>query len=122
MPARTPTPCRDKLCRRTTRNAHGYCDEHADQAKAWSRGRAGSGRGGRPWRRLRAKILERDRYLCRCDECKAEGRVTPANEVEHRVPRFEGGTDAPSNLYAINGDCHKRKTQRESLRARQRGG
>ncbi len=70
------------------------------------------------WRRVRPKILKRDGYRCRCDDCKRLGRVLSAGEVDHRIPKFEGGTDDPSNLYAINRDCHKRKTQAEALRAR----
>ncbi|MFI0472252.1 HNH endonuclease [Halomonas sp. HMF6819] len=120
MVARIPKPCRDKLCRRTTRNAHGYCDEHAEQAKAWSRGRAGRGRGGRAWRRMRDAVLERDRYLCR--ECQRQGRATPAVSVDHIVPEAEGGATTMHNLEALCGPCHTAKTQAEALRARQRGG
>lgn len=75
----------------------------------------GSGRGGRPWRRLREEILKRDDYLCQCEECRLLGRVRPGNEVDHIVPRSQGGTDDPSNLRAINDECHKVKTRRESL-------
>jgi len=64
---------------------------------------------GTAWDKLRLRILERDCYLCRCKHCKAEGRVTPATEVDHVVPKAKGGTDEPSNLQAINVDCHKRK-------------
>jgi len=65
-------------------------------------------------------ILKRDRYLCQCDECKRTGRVLPATEVDHRIPKAEGGSDAPANLSAINVDCHKSKTAKESARARVR--
>lgn len=119
MPARTPTPCRDKLCRKTTRHAHGYCDEHADQAKAWTRGRAGRGRGGRAWRRIRDAVMVRDRYLCQA--CKRKGMATPASSVDHIKPEAEGGRTVPSNLEALCGPCHTAKTQAEALRARQRG-
>lgn len=74
----------------------------------------GCGRGGRPWRRLREEILKRDDYLCQCEECQALGRVRPGNEVDHIVPRSQGGKDDPSNLRAINDECHKLKTRRES--------
>ncbi len=37
----------------------------------------------------------------------------PANEVDHVVPRWQGGTSHMSNLVAINSECHKRKTQME---------
>ncbi|MAM85719.1 HNH endonuclease [Marinobacter sp. UBA2678] len=117
MPQRTAKPCRDKLCRMTTREKHGYCEAHADQAKSWTRGRASRGRGGRPWRRLRDQVLERDRYLCQCEECRSLSRIRPAQEVDHIVPLTEGGTDAATNLRAINRDCHKEKTAREANKA-----
>lgn len=82
--------------------------------------RYGSGRGGRPWRRLRAAILERDGHLCQCDECRQHGRLLLAREVDHIIPAFEGGTDDPSNLRAINVDCHRAKTAAEAARARRR--
>lgn len=120
MARRTATPCRDRLCRRTTREAHGYCAEHADQAKAWTRGRAGRGRGGRPWRRLRGMVLERDRHLCQ--PCARSGRASPASQVDHITPEAEGGRTVPSNLEAICNECHSLKTRQEAQRARQRGG
>ncbi|WP_421868103.1 HNH endonuclease [Marinobacter adhaerens] len=119
MPQRTAKPCRDKLCRMTTREKHGYCEAHADQAKSWTRGRAGRGRGGRPWRRLRDQVLERDRYLCQ--PCKRDRKATPATEVDHIVPEAEGGATVAGNLEATCHPCHQAKTQREALRARARG-
>jgi len=78
----------------------------------------GQGRGGRPWRRLRDAVMKRDGYLCQCDDCKAQGRLLLAHEVDHIVPLFEGGTDSESNLRAINRDCHRAKTEAEAVRAR----
>ncbi|TNE75072.1 MAG: HNH endonuclease [Gammaproteobacteria bacterium] len=120
MPKRTAKPCRARLCTRTTREKHGYCDEHIDQARSWTRGRAGRGRGGRPWRRLRDQVLERDQFLCQ--PCKREGRVTPGNEVDHIIPEAEGGHTVANNLEATCHHCHKAKTQQEALRARAQGG
>ena len=68
----------------------------------------GSGRGGRPWRRLRDQILARDGYMCQCPECN--GLIKLANEVDHIIPVAKGGTDQPDNLQAINRGCHKRKS------------
>lgn len=119
MPRRTASPCRAKLCRNLTRESHGYCEEHADLAKPWSRGRAGRGRGGRPWRRLRAAVLDRDQHLCQ--PCQRAGRATPAVEVDHVIPEAEGGRTVAGNLEGTCGPCHKAKTKQEALRARQRG-
>lgn len=83
-------------------------------SKPKQQGAYGQGRGGRPWRRLRQEILERDKYLCQCEDCKASKQVTLADEVDHIVPISQGGTDDPSNLRAINSEHHKAKTAREA--------
>ncbi len=60
---------------------------------------------GRPWRRLRAQILTRDRYRCRaCGE--------PAEHVDHVVPIARGGIDDPSNLEALCAACNLAKGDR----------
>ena len=81
----------------------------------------GKGRGGRPWRRKRDAVLKRDGYLCQCAECKRSGLVTLAEEVDHIVPRAEGGTDDDSNLQAISREHHKLKTKAEATRGARRG-
>jgi 5-methylcytosine-specific restriction protein A len=73
----------------------------------------GQGRGGRPWRRKRDAVLKRDAYQCQCEDCRAEDLITLADEVDHIVPRSQGGTDDESNLRAINHDCHAKKSERE---------
>jgi 5-methylcytosine-specific restriction protein A len=76
----------------------------------------GSGRGGRPWRRKRARVLAKDDGLCRT--CRRKGRVTVATQVDHVVALAEGGTDDEGNLASICDDCHEAKTLAESKRAR----
>ncbi len=72
----------------------------------------GNGRGGRPWRRLRKQILERDRYTC----CACRTISVMDIEVDHLIPISQGGTDDPSNLRAMCRRCHATKTARESNR------
>lgn len=79
----------------------------------------GQGRGGRPWRRLRQRILDRDANLCQ--PCERAGRVTTATEVDHIVNRAAGGTDDESNLQSICTPCHEAKTQQEARQAHSRG-
>lgn len=79
---------------------------------------AKSGRGGRPWRRKRQAIFERDNY--QCVKC---GRVVTlhgalAGICDHRVPKAEGGTDDDSNLQTLCCFCSDAKTREESLRGR----
>jgi 5-methylcytosine-specific restriction protein A len=74
---------------------------------------------GTSWDKLRKQILERDFYLCQCNDCKGGlKRATPASEVDHIISKAKakllGWTkeqiDSPNNLQAINTDCHKAKT------------
>ena len=71
---------------------------------------------GSAWDRQRLAILARDKHICRCAECVRLGRVRNATQVDHVVPRGRHGTDDPSNLQAINRQCHKIKTQQEQGR------
>lgn len=50
----------------------------------------------RAWRKVRARILVRDSFVCRM----VPGCTTRASTVDHVVPRALGGTDDPSNLRA----------------------
>lgn len=70
---------------------------------------------GRQWELLRAATLERDKHLCQ--PCLREGKLTPAREVDHIVPKFEGGPDDLNNTQAICRPCHQAKTQVEAARA-----
>jgi 5-methylcytosine-specific restriction enzyme A len=76
---------------------------------------------GWQWQKLRLRILARDCGLCQCEDCKRLGRVRLATEVDHHIPKFEGGTDDESNLRAISAECHKLKTAAESARAKANG-
>lgn len=84
---------------------------------------ARSGRGGRPWRRKRERIFERDGYFCQL--CLGKGVVnvvtlhgTDAGVCDHKVPLAEGGSDDDSNLQTICQACDVEKTAQESLRGR----
>ncbi|WP_155873878.1 HNH endonuclease [Achromobacter xylosoxidans] len=118
---RTFFPCRHRGCGKLIR-LPGFCEAHAQDSVGWKQDRERGNRHqrgyGSDWGRLRVLILKRDRYLCQCGECQRTGRVLPATEVDHRIPKAEGGTDEPHNLCAINAECHKRKTAKESGRAR----
>jgi 5-methylcytosine-specific restriction protein A len=108
------------MCSGKTSSSHGYCEAHASLAIGWNspaRGTAEQRGYGWEWRKLAKAVLKRDRYLCQCPDCN--GRRLPAGEVDHRIPKSEGGSNDPSNLFAINTDCHKLKTAAESARARQ---
>jgi len=60
---------------------------------------------------MRAETLRKDDYLCR--NCRSNGIVTSATEVDHIVPKAQGGTDAPTNRQSLCHACHKAKTLAE---------
>lgn len=87
------------------------------ETSGWSRESRHKRGYGTAWQKLRLEILQRDNYLCQCPQCKQEKRITPANAVDHIIPkaRFAAGEatgdpDDPSNLRAINKRCHIRVT------------
>ena len=64
---------------------------------------------GRPWRRTRALVLERDGGVCHL--CGLPGATT----VDHLWPAHLGGTDDLSNLAASHLGCNSRKGARTPL-------
>lgn len=72
------------------------------------------------WRRLRLRVLRAEPT---CRACKAIGRVTPASEVDHILPRRERPelTYEVENLQPLCKPCHSRKTRREQ-ELRRKGG
>jgi 5-methylcytosine-specific restriction enzyme A len=83
----------------------------SDNPSMWHKTSSHSRGYGAAWRKLRQAILLRDGYICRCPECARTGAVRLATEVDHIVAKADGGTDDPSNLRSVNGECHKAITQ-----------
>lgn len=125
MPQRPQRPCRHQGCRTLHRNAHGYCDAHADEAKAWARTPATA------TKRITGRALQARRLRLWTDNphCAACGRPTDITrgpnlqfELDHRVRLADGGddTDENSQLLCMERDsagvkvgCHADKTARE---------
>lgn len=85
--------------------------------KPWAKAQGErEGRGGRPWRRLRDRVMQRDGGLCQ--ECRRAGLVTAATDVDHIQSLSAGGADDESNLQALCSACHQAKTQAEARRGR----
>ena len=122
MPGKPPRPCRASMCGGKTTERHGYCQDHVHLATGWQRtqqGKSSSARGyGSHWKKLRRVVIQRDGGLCQ--PCRQAGRITSFDEVDHIVPKAEGGTNSHDNLQCICDHCHKTKTQQEAARARQR--
>ena len=64
---------------------------------------------GRPWRRLRLAVLERDGAVCHL--CGQPGATT----VDHLVPAHLGGRDELENLAAAHVSCNAAKGARVPL-------
>jgi 5-methylcytosine-specific restriction endonuclease McrA len=63
---------------------------------------------GYQWEKARQIALSRDNYLCQ--HCLKKNRATPAQEVDHIVPKAKGGTDDIDNLQSLCPPCHRAKT------------
>ncbi|EPY8414567.1 HNH endonuclease [Klebsiella aerogenes] len=120
MPARSKRPCRHRGCAAITNDASGYCDAHRQQhaGDGWRNYQAGKSRHergyGRPWEIRRARVLQRDKYLCQ--NCRRHGIATKATTVDHIIPKAHGGTDDDSNLESLCWPCHRKKTATERTR------
>jgi 5-methylcytosine-specific restriction enzyme A len=115
MPAAAPRPCRAPACGALVSDGSGYCAKHQPLKTKWAddkqRGNRHQRGYGSAWNKLRLKILDRDNHLCQ--ECLRGNRYVPGNHVDHKVPKFKGGTDDESNLQTLCVKCHKEKTARE---------
>lgn len=65
------------------------------------------------WQQLRDTIMKRDGYLCQ--DCKARGKITPAEEVHHIIEVTQANiNDAsitlnPDNLVSLCRECHRQR-------------
>jgi len=67
---------------------------------------------GRPEKRERLQVLERDGYLC--VKCAESGLVVAAEEVDHIIPLHLGGADTAANKQCLCVDCHYKKSLEEN--------
>lgn len=73
---------------------------------------------GTAWDKIRPVIIARDQGLCQ--PCLRKGMVQPGRIVDHKVPKFKGGTDDHDNLEYVCKDCSDEKTAKESAEAQGR--
>ena len=71
---------------------------------------SGTGRGGRPWRRLRAEVFERDLFICQRCTKPVELHGVNAGICDHINPLAAGGTDKADNLQTLCKPCDRIKT------------
>ena len=58
---------------------------------------------------LKKQIRERDTGFCQ--QCLRDGKIVEGTEIDHIIPRAEGGTHEPENLELLCHECHRHKTQ-----------
>ena len=94
MPKKPKRPCAYPGCGRLTNGR--YCDEHRQLAEKqynrYLRDPDTNRRYGRAWKKLRARFLLLHPL---CEQCRDEGRLTPAEEMEG-VLLFEEAGDEPA--------------------------
>lgn len=77
---------------------------------------SGGGRGGRPWTRLRARVLAYHEPVCSlCGEwidLELDGRHPWGPSVDHILPVSEGGADSWDNLLPAHNRCNAAKSNR----------
>ena len=91
-----------------------YCEVHAKQVQVAydkQRGSAASRGYGPRWQRFRRMYLRRHPYCT--DPYGVHTELVLATEVDHIIPRRQGGSDDESNLQALCKPCHSRKTAME---------
>lgn len=115
MPRKPKRPCSYAGCPELTDSR--FCEQHAKQEakryEKYDRDPATRRRYGREWKRIR------DRYVTEhplCEECKKQGKLTPAQEVHHVIPLSKGGTHAEDNLMSLCTPCHSEVSARDGDR------
>ena len=119
MPYLAPKPCTHPGCGVLVRDGTSRCEAHKVREGTFADARRGSRheRGyGSAWARLRARVLARDAGICQ--PCLADGHVHQGTEVDHRIPKAQGGTDDESNLQTICRARHRAKTAAEAAAGR----
>jgi len=109
MPSRPPRVC--PKCRRTVPSGQRCaCTPKPDnRPSARARGYDAA------WEKLRAAFLKANPW---CAMCRAEGSVNRAVDVDHIVPKRDGGTDHPSNLQGLCRHHHRSVKQAQERRGK----
>lgn len=120
MPRRPKTPCRWPGCPALTDDR--YCEAHSKEVdrnyRRYERDPEINKRYGSAWRKIRAQYVAKHPL---CEQCEAEGRLTPVAEVHHIRPLAHGGTHDEDNLMSLCKPCHSRQTALDGDRWRNTG-
>lgn len=110
VPYSPKRPCAYIGCPRLAVNGQ-YCAVHQKEMERhynhFQRDLECNKRYGRAWKRIRDRFIKAHPL---CEECRKQGRLTPAAEVHHILPLSDGGTHDYDNLMALCKACHSRIT------------
>lgn len=107
MPRRPKRPCSYPGCPRLT--AGRFCEEHekleARRYERYERDPNTKKKYGREWQKIRKRYVEMHPF---CEQCYEHGVLIPVDEVHHKEPLAEGGTNDFENLISLCQPCHAR--------------
>ena len=110
MPYKPKHPCAYPGCGRLAVSEQ-YCAEHKKQMdkqyNQHQRDPASNKRYGRSWKRIRDRYIKANPL---CEECKNQGKLTPAEEIHHIIPLSKDGGNNEENLMSLCKSCHSRIT------------
>ena len=105
MPRKPKRACKFPGCPNLTCGE--YCNAHTkiarDNYNRLERSPDVNKRYGREWRIIRARYVALHPL---CEMCLKEGRLTPVEEVHHKKPVSQGGTNDFENLMSLCQSCH----------------
>ncbi|HAA8671009.1 TPA_asm: HNH endonuclease [Listeria monocytogenes] len=105
MPRKPKRPCSTPGCPNLTDGQ--YCEDHRVEERRrydkYQRSSDVNKNYGRAWKRIRDRYVQEHPL---CEMCKADGRLTPTDEVHHILPVSQGGTHDRSNLMSLCKSCH----------------
>lgn len=107
MPKKPNRPCRITGCPNLAEDGKLYCSEHKGmdmrEYNHYRREPEANKRYGRAWKRIRNKYITEHPM---CEECFKNNIYKPADEVHHKLPISDGGTNERSNLVSLCHSCH----------------
>jgi 5-methylcytosine-specific restriction protein A len=108
MPIAPGRACGWPGCHRLAdRSGDSHCSVHRFLRDA----RRGTHNYGPSWTFIRERVLVEEPW---CRLCAAADKRTPATQVDHILPKRDGGTDDRKNLRPLCHSCHSRRTAIDS--------